>query len=129
MANLYQQLHEKFKITLQKYFHFTRKEISALWAICVTIIGSSSFSFSAVSRNFGQKVGRNFLSKVLKKYYKSQNKLLKIYLDKICSKLESNQKIFIIINDTLVKNEENEFLRLSGCLTIAVIVKFKLSAL
>lgn len=103
MTESVQQLQDNFEIALQKCSHLTSKEIFGLWAICATIIGNAAFSLSEVSRNFGKKIGRNFLSGVLEKYYNAQEDCLKALLVEICSKLKRNQKVYLLFDDTLVK--------------------------
>jgi len=103
MKNQCQQLQEKLTILLQKSSDFSQREIFALWTIFATILGSASFSLTAVSRNFGREIGRNFLTKVLKKYSGIQKVIVKEFLKTLCNDLTKKQKIYLIIDDTLLR--------------------------
>jgi len=102
MTVIHQAYETNFWNILKKSCHFTNRDISALWAIVSTIIGTHSFSLSGVSSAFGRKVGRNFLAKVLKKYSYVQRKIAKILIKMVLSKIPPGSKIYLIIDDTLV---------------------------
>jgi len=87
---------------LEKSSYFSKHDTNALWAIISTLIGSFRFSLRNVSNLFGRKVGRNYLSKVLKKYAYIQESLLKQIIEDIVSELGKNTKYYVIVDDTLV---------------------------
>ena len=105
MNDEYRDLQDKFYELLQKSSYFKKKEIDALWAILRTVIGSAHFSLAAVSRNFGRKLGRNFLTKVLKKYCYIQRKLVKLLFKEIASIVGKRKALYLVIDDTLVNKK------------------------
>ena len=74
-----------------------------MWAICATIIGSPAFSLSTVEKNYGKELGRNFLSKILQKYATVQEQVLQTYINEICQTLTPGQKVYVLVDDTLVR--------------------------
>jgi len=87
---------------LEKSSHFTKRDINALWAIISTLIGSFRFSLRKVSQLYGRKVGRNYLSNVLKKYAYIQESLLQQFIEDIVKELGKKTKYYVIVDDTLV---------------------------
>ena len=98
-----QQFQDTFLKFLQKLNCFTIKELQGLWAICATIIGSPAFSLSTVEKNYGKELGRNFLSKILQKYAAVQEQVLHAYVNEICQTLAPGQKVYLLVDDTLVR--------------------------
>lgn len=96
-------LQNTFLSCLEKSSYLTKREHDALWAILSTLIGSSHFSLSEVSRRFGKKVGRNLLSEVLRKYAFIQENIFRLILSEIISIIDNRKNIYLIIDDTLVE--------------------------
>ncbi|MFV2014944.1 MAG: transposase [Candidatus Heimdallarchaeota archaeon] len=95
-------LKEFFFSTLNKSSYLTKRDINALWAVISTLIGSFRFSLNKVSQLFGRKVGRNYLSKVLKKYAYIQESLLNQFIEDMVQELGKNTKYYVITDDTLL---------------------------
>lgn len=92
-----------FISVLEKSFSFTAREIRALWAIVATVVNGGPFSMRDISERAGRRIGRNFLSGVLKKYAYVQRHLVKILLLAMIQILRKTRSIEVIIDDTLVK--------------------------
>lgn len=103
MTDIYEAFKTEFWIVLEKCSSFTTREIRALWAILATLINGGPFSMRDISERAGRRIGRNFLSLVLKKYAYVQKSLIKLLFQAIVPLLKVQHSIEVVIDDSLVQ--------------------------
>lgn len=85
MSDIYKVFKNNFMSVLEKSSAFTAREVRVLWAIVVSVVNGDPFSMWDISERAGRRIGRNFLSGVLKKYVYVQRHLVKILLPSFSS--------------------------------------------